>query len=145
MSLKIKIVQFLLVLAIVFSVAVSCKNEKSQHIDKKPIDTVGVARIKFDTTFYDFGSLVQGEKATFTFKFKNIGTADLIIYDAYSSCGCTVPNYNKEPISPGESGKIEVLFNSEGKRGIQYKTVVLKLNTIYKERSLSIKANVYDK
>lgn len=143
MSLKVKSVQLIFIAIILMTLAsVSCKNEKTQSSQERVIDTIGIARIKFDTTFCDFGDLIQGEKATYTFKFKNIGTADLVIYDAYSSCGCTVPNYSKEPISPGETGKIEVLFNSEGKRGVQYKTVVLKLNTKYPERSLNIKANV---
>ena len=100
--------------------------------------------IKFDTTYYDFGTLVQGEQVEYTFKFKNIGDADLIIFDAYSMCGCTVPHYSEDPIHPGEEGKIEVVFNSEGKHGLQYKTVTLKLNTEIDERTLTIKANVLD-
>ena len=105
----------------------------------------GIAEIKFDTTYHDFGSLIQGEQASFTFKFKNTGKADLIINDAYSTCGCTIPSYSKEPIAPGAKGEIEVVFDSAGKRGVQYKTVVLKLNTKRKEKSLAIKVNVLEK
>jgi len=53
-----------------------------------------------------------------------------------------VPNFSKEPVKPGENGKIEVSFDSAGRNGVQYKNITLKLNTIIKEKTLTIKANV---
>ncbi len=134
----------ILFLVIIISIAfVSCSLNKEKQLEVNHIaDTEGVPEIKFDTTYHDFGTLVQGEQVAFTFKFVNKGSADLIIYDAFSTCGCTVPEYSKEPVSPGAEGKIEVVFNSEGKRGMQYKSVTLKLNTVIKEKTLTIKANV---
>ncbi len=136
----------ILFLVTIFSIVISsCTLKKEKHYDVKHVaDLDGVPEIKFDTTYHDFGTLVQGEQVAFTFKFVNRGSADLIIYDAFSTCGCTVPEYSKEPVSPGVEGKIEVVFNSEGKRGVQYKTVTLKLNTEIKERTLTIKANVLE-
>jgi hypothetical protein len=125
-------------------VLLSCNQDKKESSDKGGIETGGIAEIKFDTTYYDFGNLIQGEKVVYTFKFKNTGTANLMIEDAYSTCGCTIPNYSKEPIAPGEVGRIEVLFDSSGKHGVQYKTVGLKLNTKRKEKSLNIRANVIE-
>ena len=122
----------------------SGKKETKDTVNHVVSKTDGLPEIKFDTTYYDFGTLVQGEQVEYTFKFKNIGDADLIIFDAYSMCGCTVPHYSEDPIHPGEEGKIEVVFNSEGKHGLQYKTVTLKLNTEIDERTLTIKANVLD-
>ena len=126
-----------------FVLSCNSSNDKNNNIGSHNIN--GIAEIKFDTTYHNFGSLIQGEQASFTFKFENTGTADLIINDAYSTCGCTIPTYSKEPIAPGTKGKIEVVFDSAGKRGVQYKTVVLKLNTKIKEKSLAIKANVVEK
>lgn len=137
-----KISRFLFVGFILTSLFLfSCNTKKQENLLAKT-NSEGVAKIKFDTTYYDFGTLIQGEKAAYTFKFKNIGTGDLMILDAFSTCGCTIPNYNKEPISPGGEGKIDVVFDSKGKRGLQYKTISLKLNTLNKEKSITIKANV---
>jgi uncharacterized protein DUF1573 len=137
-----KILFLVTIISIVFA---SCTLNKEKHSGVHQLtDTDGIPEIKFDTTYHDFGTLVQGEQVAFTFKFVNKGSADLIIYDAFSTCGCTVPEYSKEPVSPGVEGKIEVVFNSEGKRGVQYKTVTLKLNTEIKERTLTIKANVLE-
>ncbi len=139
----IRILSTLLVLIVML--ALSCNTNKKEHVNANQLSKEGTPKIQFDTSYYDFGNLIQGEQAAFTFKFKNTGTADLIIRDAYSTCGCAVPSYSKEPIKPGDSGKIDVIFDSTGKRGLQYKTVVLKLNTKISEKSLSIKANVIEK
>lgn len=142
---KVSIQVLIVTLIAISAIGISCKHSTSSKEAKRKIDTVGTARIKFDTTYYDFGTLVQGEQISYTFKFKNIGTADLLIFDAYATCGCTVPRFSKEPIGPGETGKVEVLFDSSGKRGVQYKSVRLKLNTVQQERTLDVKANVIEK
>jgi len=132
-------------LIIVIILNLSCSNNYNKKISNtNTVEDSGYPIMKFDTSYHDFGTLIQGEQVAFTFKFKNIGTSNLIINDAYSTCGCTVPNYSKQPLAPGKEGKIEVVFNSEGKRGLQYKTVTLKLNTQIKEKSLIIKANVLE-
>jgi len=101
--------------------------------------------VKFDTLFHDFGTIFQGESVAFSYKFKNVGNSDLIIKDAISSCGCTVPNYTKQPVKPGDDGVVEVIFDSKGRYGNQYKSVILKLNTIYGEKTLSFKVNIVNK
>jgi len=136
----VKIVTFIILTVII---GFSCTNkEKQKRAIDDQIEKFGYPQIKFDTTYYDFGTLVQGESVAHTFKFMNTGKADLLILDAYSTCGCTVPDYSKKPIHPGEEGKIEVVFNSTGKTGMQYKTVTLKLNTEIDKKTLTIKANV---
>ena len=136
---KLKVISIL----VLFSASIySCQQgQNKQSVSEQQVKR-GVPKIKFDTTYHDYGRLIQGEQASYTFKFTNIGTADLLIKDAYSTCGCTVPQYSKEPIKPGEKGTIEVVFDSAGKRGLQYKTVSLKLNTRISEKSLAIKAHV---
>lgn len=76
----------------------------------------GGADIKFDKTTHDFGTFSENDpKVTCTFKFTNTGDGLLIIHQAIASCGCTVPQYSKEPIKPGESGEIIVTYNGAGK------------------------------
>lgn len=75
----------------------------------------------FDKTEHDFGTITQGDQPSYSFVFKNTGASDLIISNAVGSCGCTVPEYPKAPVKPGESGKIKVSFNSNGKNGRQQK------------------------
>ena len=72
------------------------------------------AEIKFDKTSHDFGIFTESNsKVTCTFTFTNTGNKLLVIHQAIASCGCTVPEYPKEPIKPGESGKIVVTYNGE--------------------------------
>ncbi|MBU3853930.1 MAG: DUF1573 domain-containing protein [Candidatus Paraprevotella stercoravium] len=74
------------------------------------------ADIKFDKTSHNFGTFSEDDPVvTCVFKFTNTGTAPLIIHQAVPSCGCTVPTYTKEPIKPGESGKLEIRYNGAGK------------------------------
>lgn len=83
----------------------------------------------FDVLEHNFGTIKQGESVTYEFKFKNSGKEPLIINTAVGSCGCTVPEYPKEPIKPNGSGVIKVTFNSTGKSGPQDKTVTLTYDT----------------
>ena len=78
----------------------------------------------------------------YEFSFTNTGTAPLIIASAQGSCGCTVPDWPKEPIGIGEKASIKVKFDSKKKAGIQNKTVTLTANTFPKQTKLQIKANV---
>ncbi len=86
--------------------------------------------ITFERDLHDFGEIIQGEKVSTEFKFTNTGKNDLIITDAHGSCGCTVPEWPKEPIAPGESGVIKVVFNSANRSSVFNKTVTVTANTI---------------
>ena len=99
----------------------------------------------FTKTEHDFGKIKDGDNVTYIFNFENTGESDLIISDAKGSCGCTVPDYPKEPIAPGKKGKIKVSFNSSGKTGQQHKTVTITANTAKGKEQLDIKATVAPK
>lgn len=103
------------------------------------------AAMTFTKKEHDFGKITEGDKVTYVFSFENTGEADLIISDAKGSCGCTVPEYPKEPIAPGKQGKIKVSFSSAGKKGLQYKTVTLMANTAAGKETLGIKAAIQPK
>lgn len=98
--------------------------------------------IQFVETVHDFGNMKQGDVAETTFKFTNTGKEPLVIENAQGSCGCTVPEYPKEPVAPGASGEIKVKFNSAGKSNAQQKTVTLTANTEPIQTVLTIKAFV---
>lgn len=98
--------------------------------------------IKFEEEVYDFGKMTQGETVSHAFYFKNTGGKNLVISGASGSCGCTVPTWPKEPIKPGATEKINVVFNSEGKSGYQEKTVTLVTNCEPATKILRIKAEV---
>ena len=114
-------------------------------VSAKPLDTVNVSKFKFEETEFDFGSIKEGEVVHHVFKFTNVGKTDLIINNARGSCGCTIPSYPKEPILVGESGEIEVQFNSKNKAGANQKFVSIVANTYPEVTSISIKANVQPK
>ena len=106
---------------------------------------VGGAKIKFEKTEHDFGTINEGEIVETVFSFKNSGKSELIITSAKGSCGCTVPEWPKEPIMPGEEGQIRVKFNSDKKPNLQQKTITLVTNTEQGKEILKIKAQVIPK
>ncbi len=101
-----------------------------------------VPHFEFVEEVVEFGTITQGEVISTSFRFKNVGQADLIISSAQGSCGCTVPKWPEEPIKPGEEGVIDVTFNSDGKFGAQNKTVTLVANTIPNTKVIALKGEV---
>ncbi|HPU46575.1 MAG TPA: DUF1573 domain-containing protein [Bacteroidales bacterium] len=100
------------------------------------------AIIKFETTEHDFGDIMEGEKVSYSFKFNNVGKNDLVITSVSTTCGCTVTDFPKDPLKPGESGTIEVTFNSSGRSGKQVKVITVATNANPSMSQLTIKANV---
>ena len=96
----------------------------------------------FATKEHDFGLIKTDSEVNYSFTFKNTGQADLIISRAIGSCGCTIPEYPKDPIKAGESGKIDVSFNSANKHGNQQKSVTIYTNTKAGAESLIITASI---
>lgn len=87
------------------------------------------SEIKFDEDTFNFGTVIEGEKVAHSFNFTNTGKHDLIISKALGSCGCTVPEWPKEPIRPGQKASIDVVFNSDRRVGKAMKDVTVYANT----------------
>ena len=130
---------------------VSCKDNATSKIDSSNLETakerdakisLGSAIIEFDTKDYDFGTVKEGDEVEGTFKIANKGKIDLIITDAKASCGCTVPEWPKEAIKPGDSAEIKFSFNSKGRTGKQSKTITLQTNTANVTETLRIGGTV---
>jgi hypothetical protein len=92
-------------------------------------DTVNAPVMKFKDITHDFGKIKTGEKVHYEFSFINTGKSPLIVKDAVASCGCTKPEWPKEPIQPGATGLIKVTFDSAGKSGLQDKQITITANT----------------
>ncbi|WP_396638469.1 DUF1573 domain-containing protein [Maribacter sp. R77961] len=130
----------------------SCKENASSKINT---DNVAEAAVRdeaakaipvmtFEKAEHDFGTIEQGTPQETAFKFTNTGNAPLIITDAKSTCGCTVPNPPKDPIAPGESGELLVKFNGAGQNQIT-KNITVTANTEKGSELLRIKAFVNPK
>lgn len=159
MKIKLFVIAILLI-------ATACKNAKeteaqdSNLVTEQAITGADVSEMKvdntatevnaaaespimtFEKTEHDFGTITQGENVSHIFKFKNTGKTDLLISDAKGSCGCTVPEFPRTPIKPGESGEMKVTFSSAGRNGMQSKTVNIVTNTTTGKEQLMIKASI---
>ncbi|MCK9159682.1 MAG: DUF1573 domain-containing protein [Bacteroidaceae bacterium] len=88
------------------------------------------AEVKFNQTTHDFGTFSENNPiVSCEFTFTNIGNAPFVIHQAVASCGCTVPEYTKEPVMPGKTGIIKVTYNGTGKYpGHFKKSITLRTN-----------------
>lgn len=119
-------------------IAVGCGGNGGDDIDTSVINNPNTASgvdkdaklpvIKFEKEQHDFGRISRGEMVSYSFKFTNTGNADLIVKECTATCGCTVADYPKNSLKPGEKGFITVSFNSAGKRGQQIQTVTVGTN-----------------
>jgi len=128
----------------------SCKEKATEKIENANVEAAAVrdasankmAVMTFDKTFHDFGQITQGTPQQTVFTFTNTGDAPLIITDATSSCGCTIPDYPKNtPIAPGQQGKMVVNFNGSGQNQVT-KTINVQANTANGSELLKIQAFV---
>jgi len=97
---------------------------------------------KFEELSYDFGKVIQGEKLSYTFHFKNVGKTSLLISSIEASCGCTTSIPPKAPIRPGEKGEISITFDSKQKNGEVTSYLVVTANTYPAQTLLTVNANV---
>ena len=116
---------------------VAAAAERDENAGKFPV-------ITFSEKEFDFGTITQGTNVEHVFKFTNTGDAPLVIVDAKSSCGCTVPEFPKTPVAPGAEGEMLVKFNGSGKNQVS-KTVTITANTQAGKETIKIKAFVNPK
>lgn len=100
--------------------------------------------ISFNEDFHDFGKLSPDEIVSYAFKFKNTGKSILVISNVAASCGCTVVDYPKKPVKPGEESMIDVKFDTKGKRGLQTKSITVIANTEPAATTLRIQASIVE-
>lgn len=114
---------------------VNSPKSATQSSDKEAV-------ITFEKVEHDFGTLLQGEVVTYSFHFTNTGNMPLIISNVSTSCGCTVGEYPREPIAPGDKGAIKATYDSKGHHGFQSRTLTVVTNTMPSKTVLRLKAKV---
>lgn len=102
----------------------------------------GVTTIQFEKMHHEFGKVTEGETPVFRYNFKNTGTVPLKIQSAKGSCGCTTPEWTRDPVPPGGNGYVEAKFDSNGRSGTNNKHVTVICNTDPKVHKLSFTAEV---
>ena len=110
--------------------------------ERAVVATGSEAVMSFEDDKYDFGKITQGEKVAYSYKFKNVGKSPLIILNATATCGCTVPEVPKDPIKPGDEGEIKVVFDSNGKSGMQDKVITVTSNAQPSTASLHLTGEI---
>lgn len=107
-------------------------------------DNKNAPEIVFTSEVHDFGTIPYEGDGTYVFEFKNTGKEPLVLSDVHSSCGCTTPEWPKEPIKRGEKGKITVKYNTKI-MGPFTKNVYVTSNAQTSRVTLTIKGTVSDK
>lgn len=115
----------------------------SPKADAKKKTAGGEAAIKFTESVYDFGTIAEKKgPVSHDFEFINTGNGNLVIISATAECGCTRPEYPKNPIAPGKKGKIKVTYNPLGRPGSFEKVVTVKTNGRPKKARIKIRGSV---
>jgi len=138
-----KMKKLLILSLILISSLSACKQNEKKGLSTDIIQNGKTPKMTFDKTSYDFGVITEGDIMSYTFDFTNTGDGDLLITDAHGQCSCTVPEWPKEPIKPGDKGEIKVKFDSNGKHGLVTKMVTIEANTNPKDSKIEIKADVH--
>ena len=106
----------------------SCNSNQGRAKSSNPNSPSDTAIISFTEYEHDFGKVAEGEKVSLTFTFENKGRGPLIISEVTTTCGCTVAKYDTKPISSGNTGTVEIVFDSSGKSGKQTKSISIHSN-----------------
>lgn len=127
---------FLSLLLLTAAVLTACNSNTKEAGNDHVTDSVAPGSVRlypvitFEKESHNFGNIVEGEVVEYSFKFTNTGNKDLLITKAEASCGCTVPEWPKEPVKPGESGYMKVKFDSRGRpEGYTEKELYIQANT----------------
>ncbi len=146
---NLNITAILIVLSFFFT---KCNNDKSDsqvastnNQQEKAKNLEGTAEFRFEETTKDLGKIQKGQKVVKGFIFKNTGDEPLVISDASASCGCTVPEYSDDPVPPGETGYVDVEYDSKGKSPKTFEqSVTLVANTQNSPHKVTITGEVID-
>ena len=102
----------------------------------------GAPVLVFDTLAHDFGTILEGEQVVCYFDYTNTGQGRLVIQRIESSCGCTTPDWSREPLAPGEGERLQIVFDATGRSGAQFKQVTVVSNAANQKVQLTIRAHV---
>lgn len=128
----------ILVSFLFFTSSCGSKQDKDYDLPAKLVTNPGsstgeksppMAKIEFNKLEHDFGILKEGDRVFWNFRFVNEGDADLVINRVRADCGCTVPEYPRNPIKPGEEGTVKITFDTKGRSGRQIRNITVLSNS----------------
>lgn len=102
------------------------------------IDTTDAPKIRFTSSSFVFDTIKMGDIIKHEYNFTNTGNRNLYVLDVKTSCGCTVPSFDKDAIAPGENGVITATFDSKDRKGIQEKSIKVFTNTYPNKSELTL-------
>lgn len=108
----------------------------------KSNDPTGIPVLTFDTLAHDFGTILEGERVVCYFDYENSGGGSLVIQTIEASCGCTIPEWSREPLPAGERNTLQIIFDATRRSGLQLKQVTVHSNADNSKMQLTIRANV---
>ena len=124
----------------IYLFSISCNSKTKEEVLHEILDSSPV--VSLEEEIFDFGDIYEGEIVQHKFKITNIGEGYLIIASANASCGCTVAKWSKDPISSGQDGFVDIIFDSKNRKGNQKKTITLLTNATPNVTVLTIKGNI---
>lgn len=127
--------------AILALVTISFSALAQTEVKTEVVNDPNAPEIVFEKDLHDFGTIPYGGNGIYDFKFSNTGKSPLIITNARGSCGCTVPKWPKEPVTKGQSGSINVQYDTK-RPGPFTKTITISSNAKTASKVLTIKGVV---
>lgn len=140
--------RFLLSILLITAVMTAC-NDNEASSAQAPVNTSTgkkeLTTIQWIDSTRDYGKINEGQKLAVSFKFKNTGDKPLVIESVQPSCGCTVADFPRQPIAPGQEGEITGEFDSQGREGLQHKQLTVVSNTTGGQQNIYFEVNVVKK
>jgi hypothetical protein len=136
-----ELISILSLLVIITASGCTGRSGKEQSPGGMASDT-SKAELVFREYEHDFGRVAEGEKISWQFVYENKGAGSLVLNTVSTTCGCTVPKYDRKPVAPGGKGSIEVVFDTSGRSGKQTKIISVMSNSIKPVTMLRITAEV---
>lgn len=106
------------------------------------VDSSGVPVLSFDTLAHNFGTILEGERVVCYFDYENSGGGSLVIREIETTCGCTTPEWSREPLLRGERNSLQIVFDATRRSGLQLKQVTVHSNADNPTVNLIIRANI---
>jgi hypothetical protein len=137
----------LIICVCITSIFFSCdirntRNKADAMVSNTTAQFTDSTTVQLIDSVYNFGNVTDGDKVEYSYRFRNTGKNPLIVSSAVASCGCTVPEKPEEPIKPGETGFLKVVFNSKGRVGPVHKTITVTSNAYPKFPELELTGQV---
>ncbi len=132
---------------------ISCENNQKNQLSSTekalPVELRPTAekqpKLSFKLSKVYFGNIYEGDTLRYTYHFTNTGNLPLKIINVNASCGCTTPEWSKELVQPGEKGFVKIKFDSQGRTGLNSKTVTIYANTLPIDNQISFRVNVMER